>query len=242
MAVASRVPQNRRQTLEGYRQMMEESHARLCAMEKHLEHLVNLNRQAFSREHEDEHRIVPAEIEAAGLATFIIPMGEAWICERIAGGCGQATVPVYVYRDIITDERLAETATTDANGRFSDGISNRLYMPERTQLLVSVATANIVHANMQVRVLKRYIRPISEEEAYVNAGGLEESEFDTEERIWEAVEPGEPEPERHETETEPAPRPQPHFGERIEEAVERVLDTATGIRPQPHFKSPAWEE
>jgi hypothetical protein len=238
-SAATRFAQTRRQTVEGYKHMLEESHQKLCQMEEHLTHLVSINRQAEARGFEESHRIVPASIEAVGLATFKIPQGESWICERVSVGCGEATVPIYFYRDVVVDERLAEIGTTDANGRYSDSFANTLWMPERTDLLVVVATANLVHANLQVRVLKRVLREISEEESYVHAGGLDERGFDDEQAIWEAEEPGEPEPERHET-IEPDPRPEPHFGQRVEEAVEHVVDTVSGIaRPSPHFRTHA---
>lgn len=239
MATASRMQQSRRQTLEGYKQMLEESHQRLCQMESHLEHLVQINRQSQARQFTEDHRIVPASIEAVGQATFKIPQGESWICERVSVGSGQANVPIYMYRDLISDERLAETGETDANGRYSDAFSNKLWMPQRTDLIIVVATANLVNANLQVLVLKPLLRSVSEEEAYVHAGGLEESDFETEQGIWEHEEPGEPEPERHETASEPEMRPQPHFGQRIEEAVEGAVERIGDLRPSAHFRQPA---
>lgn len=238
-SAATRMATSRRQTLEGYKAMLEESHQRLCQMERHLEHLVLSSRQARARQFEEEHRIVPATIETAGQATFVVPQGESWICERVALGCGAAATLFYVYRDVVADNRLAENGTTDANGRYADAFSNKLWMPERTELLIVVNTPNNVVANLQVLVLRPVIRPISEEEAYAESGALDERGFDDEQRIWEAEEPGEPEPERHETQTSPEPRPSPHFGERIEEAAERVLDTLDSARPRPHFRTHA---
>lgn len=236
---AARSMTQRRQTLEGYKTMVEESHQRLCHIEEHLEHLVNLNRQSSARTFLEEHRLVSPTETVAGKTTFTIPQGESWVCERIAFGCGTATIPVYIYRDIIQDSRLAETATTDANGRYADAFSNKLWMPERTALIITGNTPNNIDASLQVLVLKRVVRDIPEEVAYAESGALEERGFDDEQAIWEAPEPGEPEPERHEPEEHSQPRPTAHFGERIEEAVEGVIDTVSEMRPRPHFRTPA---
>lgn len=244
-----------RSTLEGYKRMMEEAASGVQRMEAHLKELVLATKMAQARVYQDEHRIIPAEQDElliAGVETpclrFTVVQGEAWKAERMAFNTSDANViAFYCYRDTAIPSRLAEVAqafTGSSLGKvYSDSFSNRLYLPERTQLYVVAVTATafsttVFDGNIQVEVLKRYQHPITQEEAYVRAGELSSYERAEDERWDDAAQ--EPHDERHganELEDEgfggdiepPTPvqenlRPQPHFPERVIQAVEHVVE------------------
>ncbi len=239
--------------LELYKQMLEDSSTRLDQMEAHLRELVNIMRLSEARQYEDEHRVVQSHGDAAGTTYWDVPQGETWVCERIAVGTGQATTQLYIYRDLIADVRLVEVDTTDAAGRYGNGLSRNVWLPPRSRLIVNIATANIVTGNLQVRVLKRYLNRISAEEAYALTEDF--SEYEQEERELRGGMGAEPHDERHGDNLDhegpfddqdgfggdiepPGPfedaslRPTPHFGSQIlDEAMSGIERAALHLKP-----------
>lgn len=244
-------------TIEGYKQMMEETARGVTQMETHMREMVRATKMSQARIYEDEHRIIMAEQTTVPLSTgveipclqFTVVQGEAWKAERMSFATTDNTVlAFFCYRDAILPSRLAEVAvgyTAVGGSAYSDSFSNRLYLPPRTTLYVVPATAGgnysatAFDGSIQVEVLKRVQHPITQEEAYVRAGELTAYERAHDER-WDDADQ-EPHDERHGTgsledegyggDIEPPStipekplRPEPHFPQKVEQAIEHVLE------------------
>lgn len=198
-----------------YTKMLEDSHARLGMMEAHLKEIVQQNKVADARMYEDEHRIIPAiqdQVLIGGVEVpclrFDLPQGEAWKAERMAFFTTDENVlAFFCYRDNVIPSRLAEVAqayTNTTGSAYSDSFSNRLYLPERTRLIVlgvvaAGYSATVFDGNIQVQVLKRHIKKVNAEEAFALSGDYNESELPPGgiEDDYEGDAPLEPHDERH---------------------------------------------
>lgn len=239
-----------KESIEGYQKMMQETSTAVAQMEQHLKQLVTTQKMAEARIYEDEHRNVPGNenvILVGGVEVqcvqFTVPQGESWTIERVSAQSSDTAVTAFlVYRDQIIAGRMSLTipavvAAASANG--TDTGSHILYLPERTQLFILAAdgaaySTVLFDANIQVRVRKRHQNKITTEEAYVLSGGIDQLQEYAEERDV----PFEPHDSRHgdddEDDTfsgdvtpptpEAEPRPQPHFAQKVEQAIEDVVE------------------
>lgn len=264
---------------EAYKQVGERMSTRMDQMEHHLKELVQRERMGSARVQEDELRIVRPTTQNLQTATltWTPPQGEAWLLQRISlatTSAGEDIVWV-CYRDYLAATNIAEvclsvqqgigfTIDIDPSGAnplgvYSDSFSNRLYLPERTSLVVQAYNATsgaivptpvvTMDGNIQVKVLKRHLHPINTEEEF-ELDGASEDEYEAFELGLQNDKGGKPEPGRHHSPEDDedsrgmgfAPdvdqRPAPHFAEQILETIEDAAHkTVAELHLRPEAKT-----
>lgn len=243
---------------EAFKQVGERMGTRMDQMEHHLKELVQRDRMETARVKEAELRIVRPTTQNLNAATLTWspPQGEAWLLQRISLGCTSAgeTICFVCFRDYASAGNVAEVCPATFTGAididpsgteplnlYSDSFSNRLYLPERTTLIViayNETSGTVVplpvaqmDGNLQVQVLRRHINPINTEEEF-ELDGASLDEYETFESGLQNDKGGKPEPGRHHSPEDDedsrgmgfAPdvdqRPAPHFAEQILETIE----------------------